>query len=237
MNVDYDDLNAAALDLLKVVMEYAPERFSIEQKNKFQKKVLKKLLQYVHRDTLCPLPQSTEIFKQAFNHSEFVSLPKAVELDSVKNAAKQLRPKLDFTLYATVFGALDRSLLAPKEHLRQVEEEINRCHHAIQNNYTYQHRQLLNGKLSFEAQETNKTAFKRYYDELCRQHVLFTAKPSVLADRLDAVIAQAQELQDLFEIPTAEPIDGNMEAAIAKRRSRNVSDDLGELPYSVKGTI
>lgn len=233
MNVDYDDLNAAALDLLKVVMEYAPERFSIEQKNKFQKKVLKKLLQYVHRDTLCPLPQSTEIFKQAFNHSEFVSLPTTVEFDSVKNIAKQLRPKLDFTVFAPSFGALDRSLLSPKEHLRQVEEEVKRCHHAIQNNYTYQPREFFVGKLSLESRDVNKTALKRYYDELCRQHVLFTAKPSVLADRLDAVIAQAQKLQDLFEIPTAEPTDRNMEAAIAKRRSRNVSDDLGELPYKI----
>lgn len=224
MNIDYEDLNTASIELLAFVMEHAPARFSVEEKNVFEQSVFKKILEFMRRDAACTLEQSITLFKQAFNDSPLSNLSVGIPFAPAKQEAHALYPKLDFTPYAAVYVELDPSMADRTTHLRKIEDEVLRCQQSIENNKPYHQMPLYILQLASSAKEKNALVFERYYNNLKKEYTLFTSSPSDMANMLDPVIEQVQTLQDLFSSVDFSTAIEKHRATPALKEGRTIAD-------------
>lgn len=216
IDLDYDELNTAAVHLLGKVVECVPHRFSAEERIEFRTLVFDKLIRFVRADVPCDVKTSVQLFEQCLKTSELANFPSAAQFNSIETDVTMLFKKMDFTLFASYHGAS----VSKKQAFTWVQKEVLRGRQALSDNQSYVHTKYRDAILSIEADKHNKRTFKQYFEDAKKTNALYMANPSQLAKYVDPVIEQTQALQ--MQLAS----NWDLSTAIHKRRNSQTDDGI-----------
>ena len=195
---DVDELHTAAIDLLTQVMALMPARFSYSQQEAFRAAVFEKLINFVHTDVPCTLEQSQKLFAECLRSSPLSSIPSKLVLENKIKVAKRLLPKMCFNLHNSSARV---KFLEPDVQLKEVVDEVERCHAAVLKNKDYRPQRLFGNLLSIESDDDNKKVLMGYYRNLRDTNKMYSADPFELAQYVDEIVRSVHRLQMMLTTP------------------------------------
>jgi len=193
IDLNVDDLNNAAVDLLNTVMPFAPAHLSLADTDRFRQEAFKRLVDFVYADAPCALPVSVQLFKECLKTSTLANLPAPVKWVATREEAVMLWKQMDFTPYSSLTKRSGKSA-----QLHWVANELLRCQRALENNRAYLHEKCSVETLSINADKINKKVMDDFFAARQRDHTLNHAAPEHLAQYVDKIIAQVRGLQQQF---------------------------------------
>lgn len=220
IDLDYNELNAAATYLLGKVVDFVPQRFNAEETIKFRALVFNKLIHFVRADVPCEIQTSIQLFEQCLKTSELGSFPSVAQFNSIEDDIPALFKQMDFSL----FGSAQITRSSQKQKIGWVQKEMLRCRQAVIDNLPYKNQKYAADILSIEADKNNKRIFQEYFEKIKKSNTLYTATPFQLAQYVTPVIEQTQALQ--MQLAT----NWDLSSAINKRRKSTQIDE--DTPYT-----
>lgn len=215
IDLDYDELNQAAVHLLGKVMGCIPQRFTAEEAKEFRSHAFNKLISFIRADVPCDIKTSIALFEQCLKTSELGSFPSIAQFQSVEHDVSTLVKKMDFTLFSNI-GC---GQVLKKDAFAWVQKEVLRSRQAVTDNQPYKNQKYSFAILSSDADAHNRNVFQEYFEKIKQSNTLYTATPIQLAQYVDPVITQVKELQNQLK--------GNwdLSSAIHKHRSSPTDDE------------
>lgn len=195
---DVDELHTAAIDLLTQVMALIPARFSHSQQEAFRAAVFEKLINFVHADVPCTLEQSKKLFAECLRSSPLSSIPTKLVVEDKTEVAKRLMSKMRFNLHNSSSRI---KTIEPEVQLKEVANEIERCHAAVLKNKDYRPQRLFGNLLSIESDDDNIKILMGYYRNLRDSNKMYSADPFELAQYVDEIVRSAHSLQMMLTTP------------------------------------
>lgn len=192
INLDYDELNQAAVHLLNKVMECIPQRFTPDEAQEFRTHVFDKLIRFIRTDVPCDIKTSIQLFEQCLKTSELGNFPSVAQFQSIEYDVLKLLKKMDFSLFSSV-GC---GQVLKKDALAWVQKEVLRSRQAVIDNQTYKDHKYSFATLSSEADAHNRKVFQEYFQKIKQSNTLYTAPPMQLAQYVDPIIQHAKDLQN-----------------------------------------
>lgn len=102
IDLDYDELNQAAVHLLGRVMEYIPQRFTAEEAKEFRAHAFDKLISFIRADVPCDIKTSIQLFEQCLKTSELGNFPSVAQFQSVEHDVSALVKKWTSHFFQTL---------------------------------------------------------------------------------------------------------------------------------------
>lgn len=193
IDLNVDDLNTAAVDLLNTVMPFVPAHLSLADKDRFRQEVFKRLISFVYADVPCALSVSVQLFKECLKTSTLANLPAPVKWVATREEAVVLWKQMDFTPYGSLTSRCDKS-----DQLQWVAQELVRCQRALENNRLYLHEKCSVDILTSNADQINKKVMDDFFAARRYTHTLSHASPDDLVQHVEQTIAQVRTLQQQF---------------------------------------
>lgn len=217
IELDFDEINQAAAQLLAHVLRYTPDRFSAEETIAFRTAVFPKLIDFARADVPCDLKTSIALFEQCLKTSDLGNVPNEAQLPSVDKNVAILLKKLNFS----TISSYDRlSSESKTQECAWVEQQVLQIHDSVSNNqkyeapfFCYKNNNGFQVMLSFGADGDNTQVLKEYFESVKKNNALFTATATQLAQYVDPVIKQTRALQNQFNTPW------DLSSAVEKRRA------------------
>lgn len=226
IELDFDEINQAAAQLLAHVLRYTPERFSADETIAFRTAVFPKLIEFARTDVPCDLKTSIALFEQCLKTSDLANIPTSANFNSVDQDVKIAGGKMDLTPFD-----LRTQRSSKKQQFEWVQTQILNARKAVTENEVYRPKKFKDDILSIDADNFNEKVFREYFEKIKRDNALYTANPIQLAQYVDPVIEQTRELQNQFKIRW------DLSSAVNKRRATNEeTEDLGFRGFLTNGT-